>query len=341
MTEKLIRGLLKYYAKTVFFFYYKKIKVIGLDKIPNGKPIFFLPNHQNALIDPLLIATSINGFATYLTRASVFKKPFIAKILRLLGLLPIYRVRDGYGTLNKNQAIFDECIEIFDKNGMVLAFPEATHNLQRRIRPLSKGFTRIVFQELESKPDSDLQIVPIGLNYQKADSCPDSVAIIIGDAIPASNYSEDMNVQKLRTDVQAALEKLTTHIPQGQYSEIGARLSKFEINYLNPQEVNENIAHDFVNCVEKEPKQENILRKFLKFLLIVNLAVPYLLWKYKYQPKIKEIEFVSTLRYTVAMTLVPLYLLLIVVILSFALSLQWALLYLIFVLALDLLYIKT
>ena len=312
-----------------------------MDKLPKGKPIFFLPNHQNALIDPLLIGTHIKGFASYLTRASAFKKPLIAKFLRLIGLLPIYRVRDGFGTLNKNQAIFDECIQTFSKNGRVLAFPEATQNIQRRVRALSKGFTRIVFQELEQNPDTELQLIPVGLNYVKADSCPDSVAIMFGEAIAAKKYASDMNPQALRVDVQHALKQLTTHIPQEEYDDIESRLLKFDIDYLDPQTVNKHIANNFSEAKEKNEKKTGIFKKAIKYLLILNLLLPYLLWKYKFKPSIREVEFIATMRYTIAITLVPLYLLVIFTILALVFSLKVALLYTLFVLIVDLLYIKT
>ncbi len=341
MKEILIRGFLKYYAKTALFFYYKKIEIVGLDKLPVGKPLFFLPNHQNALIDPLLIATNINGFASYLTRASVFKKPLMAKLLRLLGLLPVYRVRDGFSTLNKNQAIFDECVQNFSRNEMVLAFPEASHNIQRRVRPLSKGFTRIVFQELETNPESDLQLIPIGFNYSQGDKCPDSVSVIFGEAIAAKDYAEGMSSHALRSDVQNALSKLTTDIPQANYQTIETQLQKFDINYLDPNSVNQQISENFINSKTKSKTNRNYLKSFFKFILIVTLLVPYLFWTYKIKPTIDEIEFVATFRYTVAITLVPMYLLVIFTILSVGFSLKIGLIYILITLIADLLYIKT
>ena len=341
MKKILVTGILKYYAKIAFFFYYKKIKIVGLGKLPKGKPIFFLPNHQNALIDPLLIGTHIKGFASYLTRASAFNNPIIAKFLRLLGLLPVYRVRDGYGTLNKNQAIFDECIEVLAKNGKILAFPEASHNIQRRVRNLSKGFTRIVFQELEQNPNSDLQLIPVGFNYQAADKCPDSVVILIGDAIPAKKYTQEMNPQALRIDIQHALKQLTTHIPQEEYADVDLRLQEYDIDFLDPKTVNQHIANNFLDCKKKKGVKPGLIKRAFRYLLILNLLLPYLLWKYKFKPNIKEVEFIATLRYTIAITLVPLYLITIFAILALIFSMKVALGYMVFVLLVDLLYIKT
>ena len=80
-------------------------------------------------------------------------------------MLPVYRIRDGKDSIAKNQEIFEACYEIFAKGESVLIFPEGNHGLPRRVRPLSKGFTRIAYGFLDKYPDRALYIVPIGLNY--------------------------------------------------------------------------------------------------------------------------------------------------------------------------------
>ena len=50
-----------------FAFYFKNIRIKGDKKIPSKKPILFVANHQNALIDPLLIGAT-NKRELYLGR---------------------------------------------------------------------------------------------------------------------------------------------------------------------------------------------------------------------------------------------------------------------------------
>ena len=45
----------KIYVRTGFAFYFKKINLVGIENIPKKRAILFVSNHQNALIDPLLI----------------------------------------------------------------------------------------------------------------------------------------------------------------------------------------------------------------------------------------------------------------------------------------------
>jgi len=343
MFSSVVKHLVKAYLKLGFFFYYKKIELYGSENIPKNKPVLLLSNHQNALIDALLIATQIKGFAYYLTRANVFNNKIIAKILNFFGLMPVYRKRDGYSQLEKNQAIFDYCADLFVENQKVLVFPEGNHNIARRVRSLSKGFTRIVFNALEKNPGLDLQILPLGLNYQKADDFPDSVAIHFGKTLSSQAYMlSDRNVdtKNLRSDIQNTMAELTTHIPVEGYAQTLKRLDEMQIDYLRPEAVNHCIESEFKHCVVRKKSRFESFKPLLKALLIMNLFLPYFLWKFAIQPKIKEPEFVATFRFTIGMTVVPLYLLLIAVILALVYGLTSAVIYLSVVLVIALLTVK-
>ena len=84
------------YIRLGLFFYFKKIKVVNVDKVPKKGAVLFLANHQNALLDALLIATRSGRFSYFLTRASVFQNALISSILKSLLMLPVYRIRDGW-----------------------------------------------------------------------------------------------------------------------------------------------------------------------------------------------------------------------------------------------------
>ena len=115
--------LVRVYLRIGLFFYYRRIKSVGKENIPNNKPVMVLGNHQNALIDPLLLAKDFNTYAYYLTRAGVFKKNFVSKLLALFNMLPVYRIRDGWSNLTQNNAIFEQCKHILNaKKTLVLSF---------------------------------------------------------------------------------------------------------------------------------------------------------------------------------------------------------------------------
>lgn len=335
--------MLKSYLRLGLFFYFKRIVVSGVEYIPKDKPVLLLSNHQNALLDALLIATSIKGYGYYLARAGVFKKVLVSKLLLSLQLIPVYRIRDGYSNLTNNNEIFETAANLLNENKTVTIFPEGSHNLARRVRPLSKGFTRIIFNVLDKNSESELLLIPIGVNFTKAKACPDSAAIYFGEPIAAKGYLKDDKhkaVVNLKNDVHKAISQLTTHIPEENYDVTLTKLESLNVDFLNPQSINNCIASNFEVCKSKPKSKGNWLRVGLKYLLILNLLLPYAIWKLVAQPKIKEIEFTSTFRFAIAVVLVPIYLVIIGIMLTVIFGLEIALAYVIGSLAIGLITIK-
>lgn len=200
-------------------FFYSKYTSSGLEKVPKDKPLLFVPNHQNSFMDALLVANTSSAYLYFLTRAEAFKPAPLGWFLRSLNMLPVYRVRDGFSSVQKNNAIFDECFDHLADKCAVLVFAEANHNLKRRIRPLSKGFTRIAFgAEEKYNWDLDLQVVPVGLNYSCHRESRNHVHVHYGDPIPVKEYREqfleDANEasQVLKDRVSEEMKKLTMHV---------------------------------------------------------------------------------------------------------------------------------
>ena len=98
--------ILKLYVQVVLYCMYREIKIDGLANIPKNKPLLLLSNHQNALLDILLITTQWPVRMWYLARADIFKNALLRKLFTYLQMMPIYRMRDGKATLHKKQSDF-------------------------------------------------------------------------------------------------------------------------------------------------------------------------------------------------------------------------------------------
>lgn len=335
--------IVRAYLRIGLFFYFKKIRVVNLKSVPKDKPVLFLCNHQNALLDALLIATKCGRFSYFLTRAAVFKKSFVSKLLRNLRMLPVYRIRDGWGTISNNNDVFAECSELLNGGEAIVIFPEGNHNLKRTVRPLSKGFTRIVFDTLEKYPNLDLQLVPIGLNFRNAEVFVDSTTMHFGKPISAKAYvfeNRNEGVKVLKQTVFEAISSVTTHIYSKNYEDHLEKLKELHVDFLNPNEVNTCIATNFLDCKPKPKSKLKRLRLFFKLLLILSVFPVYLIWKFLMEPKIDEVEFVSTFRFIIAIILVPFFLLCMVIMLTLLVSFKIGILYLFTVLVLSLATVK-
>ena len=303
-----IRGL----VKCLLHLYFGKIKVYGISNIPKDKPVLFLPNHQNAFLDTILIATKCNRSPYFLTRSDVFKSPVLKPIFAFCKMIPIFRMRDGISSLKHNQQTFDSCSLLLKDKEAVVIFPEANHNLERRVRPLSKGFTRILSNTLEKYPNLDIQLIPVGVNYKNAADFPDRAAVYYGKPIAIQSYYNKNDVpasmNAIKALVSANLKKLTTHIEPIGYDETLNKLTAIGVDFLNPAEVNNtilNLDHNADHLKESQNKSPSINIQRLVFNCL-NLPV-ILLWN-NVKLKIKEVEFKSTFRFAFGVLFYPIYL---------------------------------
>ena len=287
----------------------------GLDAIPKKKPVLMLANHQNALLDALLVAVSSNRSPYFLTRSDVFRFAGLRSFFKLLRMLPIYRIRDGIRELSKNSLTFEHCAALLGNNQAILVFPEGNHNLARRIRPLSKGFTRIILTSLERHPKLDIRLVPVGINYQDAAAFPDSAAFYFGADIPVQEIFDSGNepafIRTSKEKVAEALKELTTHIGDvDNYKDILEKLNRLGANYLEPKKVNEWIRHMPQMQFNRDglsPNKRTSLRASVFTILNFPLLWP---WRTFVSKKVPEPEFRSTYRFLYAFMAFPLYYLL-------------------------------
>ncbi|HPI69717.1 MAG TPA: 1-acyl-sn-glycerol-3-phosphate acyltransferase [Tenuifilaceae bacterium] len=208
--------ILKYYVDFCFRFYFPTT-ISGLENIPKGKTVIFAPNHQNALIDALAILSVKTWQPVFLARADIFQKPLISKILTFLKIMPVYRIRDGYGSLHKNDEVFNKTVDVLkNQNGLCL-MPEGNHGDKKRLRlPLKKGLARIAFQAEEAcKGTLDIHVVPVGLDYTHYSRVGSPLHIRFGPPIrvkpmlsaykknPATAYKEllDLVAQGIKNEI--------------------------------------------------------------------------------------------------------------------------------------------
>lgn len=290
----------------------------GFSVLTKHQASMFLANHQNALMDALLIAAYSKKAPYFLTRSDVFNNSFLRAFFGLLRMIPIYRLRDGRDNLSRNQEIFETCAHLLQNKQSILIFPEANHNIQRRVRPLSTGFTRILFHTLDKNPKIDIQLLPVGVNYKNAAGFPDSAAFYAGTALNLKELynSKDLRTasKEIRAHISSAIEQLTTHIgKQYPYEETISILDGLQPDYLDPVACNALIEELNTQHPAKPIKtNENPLYKIWDGLFqLFNLPV-LLIWRGIVRKKISEVEFVSTYRFLFSFLFYPIYYLLLV-----------------------------
>ncbi len=152
-------------------------------------PLLLACNHPNSFLDAAIIADLFEEPVYSLARGDVFKKPFYRKLLKALKMFPVYRTSEGVENLGINYETFDECKNIFKKNGVVLIFSEAKCVNEWHLRPLRKGTARLSFSSWEE--NIPLEILPVGINYSSFRRFSKNVFINFGEVMTKDDF--DLN----------------------------------------------------------------------------------------------------------------------------------------------------
>lgn len=341
MIKKIWYESVKLFLKISLEFYAKKIKVFGKENIPKKGAILFAINHPNALMDPLFVTSNSSRENHFLVRADVFSKPLVKKALASLNLMPIYRIRDGRKQLSNNEEVFEKCFKILKNEETLMIFPQGGHCRDRTIQPLSKGFTRIVFGALESNPNLEITVIPVGVTYQNSSQYPSKVCVNFGEAIDsrkifnANEKPKAINI--LKNNVSNQLKKLTVHIPNDEnYATTLSKLNAANVDFTNVNKVNKMIAE---NSFPKPVKKRSNYLKPLFYLILLNSLFPYVIWK-NMSKNIGEIEFIDTMKYAVNVISFPIFYSLQAIAINFLFEWKIALIYFIASFLLVLVYTK-
>ena len=182
-------NLLKFIEVISLKLFFREIHVLNKERIPKDAAVILAPNHQNALMDALAILSCLKGKTFFLARADLFAKDQLAKILRFLCIMPVFRIRDGYSNLNQNDKIIGYCTNLLKRNKRLTIMPEGNHDGFRRLRPLKKGIPRVAFQFAEETQfQKPVFIVPVGLDFSHYWHIGAKLVVNFGEPIDVLQY---------------------------------------------------------------------------------------------------------------------------------------------------------
>ena len=121
-----------------------------------------MANHFNGLVDPVLIVAGMRRLPRFMAKGTLWKVVAARPFLRLVGLVPVYRARDGDTAGNADS--FARVVEVLARDGTVAIFPEGTTHDEPRLAEVRTGAARIAAQAWVEAPE--LEIVPVGITYE-------------------------------------------------------------------------------------------------------------------------------------------------------------------------------
>jgi 1-acyl-sn-glycerol-3-phosphate acyltransferase len=313
-----IYRFLKVFVRSGMQCYFKKVKIEGLENLPKDAPFIIAPNHQNALIDPLIPACFLPIPIHYLTRSDVFNK-WTNPLLKAVNMMPIYRIRDGYAKLSQNDAVFEACKELFEANQAVLIFPEGNHGEHYYLRSLSKGISRLAIQS-QLQLEQPLKIVPIGLNYFSHQEPRSTVIMVVGKPIEVKEY-----LQGYEENNATGLISLRDRIGEGMKETLIIPEETEDYEVRRDAIFNKKNDHlSFKELREGEFETPKKAKKRSKHLIAKVLnPIPFLILK-KVLNGIKDRVFYSTMKFGIGFFAFPIWWLVVFGIMSWLVGIKIA-----------------
>ena len=204
--------------------FFRQTEIRGLENVPANEPLIFAGNHQNGVMDPLAIILYQREPIVYMGRADIFKNPLFRVLLRFIKVTPVYRIRDGFENLSKNDQQIKEAIDVLLDNKRLGVMPEGNHGEQHKLRPLVKGLFRIGYQaEILLENKAHVKIIPVGIDYSFYQHAGSDLVLTYGKPIEINGFlpiylkNPAVGLNALRTKLATALSGLMLDIRSQDY----------------------------------------------------------------------------------------------------------------------------
>jgi 1-acyl-sn-glycerol-3-phosphate acyltransferase len=175
--------------------FYRDIRVTGRNRIPVSAPLLIAVNHQNALVDSLIVGWVVPRRIVMTAKATLLSNPLIALVFRVLGVVPLRRVSDEARESNgppvdrsRNTGAFEEILNLLGKSGAVLIFPEGKSHNEVGLEPLKTGLARLALQARDKRSIKAVTILPLGLVFEDK-GVPGTIAgVHVGEPIEMDSW---------------------------------------------------------------------------------------------------------------------------------------------------------
>ena len=201
----------RFVARIALDLFFRRIEVDGLDRVPARGAVLLLPNHVNALVDPLVLVTALNRRVTVTAKHVLRSNPLLRMLFWALDVVVLHRRQDIDKGADPRQNV--EALErlgaVLARGGAVCLFPEGVSHSDPGLRPFHTGAARLAVAVAERHGTSlPLTVVPVGLHYTGKDRFRSSVWLRVGVPIDAARWLADHPDADARALTQEVYERV-------------------------------------------------------------------------------------------------------------------------------------
>lgn len=198
--------------------YYAPVRITGCKRQPDA-PILYVANHQDSLLDPVLVGTVARRNVRFLAKATLFDVPVVGTILRGLGMIPAYRPQDDPTQVRRNLEILDLAAQALADGSSVGIFPEGKSHDLPRIEQIKSGTARIAQKAVEL--GGNPLLVAIGMNFERKEGFRTALWIQVGEPLKIrellSAHPHEKQAQRaLTVEIESRLKQVALHLDDVQ-----------------------------------------------------------------------------------------------------------------------------
>ena len=216
----MIYRLLRWFTGIALHWFYSSIQVIGREKIPRSGPVIVAASHHNALVDALIAGWIAPRQLTLTAKATLMDNAFLAWLFPLVGVVPLRRAGDELeknGGRNpdvaRNASAFVHILDVLEKGGMILIFPEGISHSKPELAPLKTGASRLALEARNKRGIKNLQIIPLGLSFEDKGNPGTAVLAEVGEPILMDALG-NVTVEDLTSTIASRLAVVSLKKPE-------------------------------------------------------------------------------------------------------------------------------
>ena len=198
--------------------YYPGIEVSDRNRLPASGPLLLAANHQNSLMDPVMLGIASGRPVHFLAKAPLFAIPIFGNLLHAFGMIPAYRRADDPGRTQRNSESLNLAAVHLGKGEAVGIFPEGRTHDAPRLEAAKTGAARIAIAAVRAGTKG-LKLVPVGINYECKEQFRSAVWIRVGPPIEVNEWLAERGgdddrelARELTKELEDRLKQLIVHL---------------------------------------------------------------------------------------------------------------------------------